>query len=135
DLKLSRRRYSRRRSRRLSPNCTYTADKEISQIQRSWNPGKRDSATTGIATMSMRAPDVTSDGTVFPIAWNMLDATKITPDATKFHDTMRRYSLPTASTAGSFEKTPINAWGAIRQRITSNTITAETMYAALRNVS
>src|SRR5437762_5983516 len=89
----------------------------------------------GTATRRMRVPDATSDGTVFPIAWNMLDATKIKPDATKFHDTMRRYSEPTANTAGSFEKTPINAWGAIRQRITSSTMTAETMYAALRNVS
>ena len=63
----------------------------------------------GTATSRMRVPEATSDGTVFPIAWNMLDATKIKPDATKFHDTMRRYSLPTASTAGSFENTPINA--------------------------
>jgi hypothetical protein len=54
-------------------------------------------------------PEAASDGTVLPIAWNMLDATKINPDAMKFHDTMRRYSLPTASTAGSFENTPINA--------------------------
>src|SRR2546423_15003376 len=83
----------------------------------------------------MRVPEATSDGTVFPIAWNMLDATKIKPDATKFQDTMRRYSEPTASTAGSFEKTPINERGAIRQTVTSNTMTAETMYAALRNES
>jgi hypothetical protein len=26
-------------------------------------------------------PEATSDGTVLPIAWNMLDATKINPDA------------------------------------------------------
>jgi len=86
----------------------------------------------GTATSRMRVPEATNDGTVFPIAWNMLDATKIKPDATKFHDTMRRYSVPTASTARSFENTPINAWGAIRQTITSSTITADTKYAALR---
>src|SRR3979409_2303497 len=89
----------------------------------------------GTATSRMRVPDATNDGTVFPIPWNMLDATKIKPDATKFHETMRRYSVPTASTAGSFENTPINALGALRQTIISNTMTPETMYAALRNVS
>ena len=89
----------------------------------------------GTATSRMRVPEATSDGTVFPIAWNMLDATKTKPDAMKFHDAMRRYSVPTASTAGSFENTPIKAWGALRQMTTSSTMTAETMYAALRNVS
>ena len=44
----------------------------------------------------MRTSDVATDGNVLPIAWNMLPVTKITPDATKLHDTMRRYSSPTA---------------------------------------
>ena len=35
-----------------------------------------------------------SGGIVLPIAWNMLEPTKMMPDATKFHDTMRRYSSP-----------------------------------------
>src|SRR4051812_34590327 len=83
----------------------------------------------------MRVPDATSDGTVFPIAWNMLDATKIKPDATKFHDTMRRYSEPTASTAGSYEKPPIGGGGGARQRKIGTPITADTMYAAWRKVA
>jgi hypothetical protein len=44
--------------------------------------------------MTVRVNELTSDGHVLPIAWNMLDVTKMTPDATKLHDTMRRYSAP-----------------------------------------
>ena len=40
------------------------------------------------ATIVIRTPELISDGTVFPIAWNMLDATKISPDAGEAHDTM-----------------------------------------------
>ena len=50
----------------------------------------------------MRVNELTSEGMVLPIAWNMLEATKMIPDATKLHDTMRRYSSPTAMTAASF---------------------------------
>ena len=93
----------------------YTAPTDRYQIQCSWNPGMRDSSTAGIATSARRTPEETSDGIVLPIAWNMLDATKINPDATKFHDMMRRYSSPTARTAGSFEKMPTSAAGAMWQ--------------------
>ena len=48
----------------------------------------------------MRAADVISDGIVLPIAWNMLELTKITPDATKLKATMCRYSSPTATAVG-----------------------------------
>ena len=66
------------------------------QIQRSVNPGVSASSSTGTATMTMRVTDVISDGIVLPIAWNMLELTKMTPDATKLKATMCRYSSPTA---------------------------------------
>ena len=55
------------------------------------NPGERASIITGIATTTMRTSDVAMEGSVFPIAWNMLPVTKTTPDARKLHDTIRRY--------------------------------------------
>src|SRR4026208_334684 len=62
------------------------------------------SINTGIAVMTIRDPEVISDGIVLPIAWNMLEVTKITPDATKFQATTCRYTSPTEITAGSPEK-------------------------------
>src|SRR5689334_23926706 len=97
----------------LSASWTITAPADRYQIQTSWNPGDRERRTAGTATKRMRAPEVTIDGTVLPIAWNMLDATKINPEATKFHDTLLRYTVPTSITAGSFEKMRIKALGAI----------------------
>ena len=41
----------------------------------------------------------------------MLEATKITPEAMKFHETIRKYSSPTATTSGSAEKTRTSAPG------------------------
>ena len=38
----------------------------------------------------IRTAELISDGTVVLIAWNMLGATKISPDAREAHDTMRR---------------------------------------------
>src|SRR2546430_1200874 len=67
---------SRRRSSRLNDNCTNTAATERYQSQRSSNPGMLARNTAGIATIAIRAADVKSDGSVLPIAWNMLDATK-----------------------------------------------------------
>src|SRR5688572_12392396 len=96
----------------LSANCTKTAATDIHQIQCSWNPGIRDMMTAGITLKVMRTTDVTSDGIVLPIAWNMLEDTKTSPDATKFHEMMRRYSSPTAITAGSLEKIP-TSWDGI----------------------
>ena len=46
------------------------------------------------------------------VAWNMLELTNTMPDGTKFHATIRRYSPPTASTAGSLLNTPTSASGA-----------------------
>ena len=63
----------------------------------------------------MRVTEAMSDGMVLPIAWNMLEHTKISPDATKFHEMMRRYSSPTAMTAGSSEKTRMSAAGTMLQ--------------------
>ena len=40
----------------------------------------------------MRTNEATSAGSVLPIAWNMLELTNTTPDATNVHDTMCRYS-------------------------------------------
>jgi hypothetical protein len=47
-----------------------------------------------------------SDGIVLPIAWNMLDDTKMSPEATKFQEAIRRYSSPRAMASGSVEKIP-----------------------------
>ena len=90
----------------------------------------RDRSKAGIAMSRMRTVDVTSDGTVLPIAWNMLELTKINPDAMKFHETIRRYSVPTAITAGSFEKMPTNAPGAMLQAIAKRIMTPTAMSAA-----
>ena len=42
------------------------------------------------ASRSIRTNELASDGSVFPNAWNVLETTKMIPEATKFHDTMRR---------------------------------------------
>lgn len=52
----------------LSVSCTNTEPTDRYQIQRSWNPGVRESTSAGIATSRTRAADVASDGMVFPIA-------------------------------------------------------------------
>src|SRR5688500_3488210 len=85
--------------------------------------------------MTILTADATSDGRVLPIAWNMLEATKISPDATKFHEMIRRYSAPYAITAGSDEKKPTKVAGATWQAIASASIAAVAMYAAVRKVS
>ena len=74
------------------------APTERYQIQLSSNPTIRASSSAGIATTRMRMNEATSGGIVLPIAWNMLPFTKMMPDATRLHDTMRRYSAPTAIT-------------------------------------
>ena len=60
-----------------------------------------------------RRNEVASDGSVLPMAWNMLDATKMIPVATKPHEMMRRYSSPTATTCASCEKMRTIAAGAM----------------------
>src|ERR1043165_3789932 len=92
--KLRRRRYSRLNSSDASTSCTNTDATERYHTQLSRKPATRESSSTGIATTKRRVADVASDGIVLPIAWNMLDVTKMIPDATKFHETMRRYSTP-----------------------------------------
>ena len=74
--------------------------------------------------------DATSGGMVLPIAWNMLAFTKIIPDATKFHEMIRRYSEPTATTAGSCEKKLIIGSAAIWQARVNSAITPAAMSAA-----
>ncbi len=83
----------------------------------------------------MRTNDEMRAGSVWPIAWNMLEPTKTTPDATKLHDTTRRYSLPTAMTPGSDEKTPIIAAAAKWQATAKTNMKAAAAPAAVLNVS
>ena len=40
------------------------------------------STSAGITMRAMRTPEEIRDGNVLPIAWNMLDATNTSPDAT-----------------------------------------------------
>src|SRR5690349_12185679 len=94
-----------------------------------------DNITAGMAMMAIRTAEAIRDGMVLPIAWNMLEATNTSPDATKFHEMMRRYFAPKSITAGSFEKIPISAAGAMLQAIPNSTIMAVAMRAALRKVS
>src|SRR5207244_13179034 len=100
----------RRRSRQVT---TYKANEatERYHIHRSGKPGSRARNTAGMASTKMRTMEARSEGTVFPSAWNMLEATKITPEATKFHEMICRYSSPTATTCGSVEKMRIKAEG------------------------
>src|SRR5690349_4973439 len=92
-------------------SCSTTAPAERYQIHTSRNPGVLESATAGTAITTMRVTDATSDGIVLPIAWNMLEQTKISPENANVSDTMRRYSSPTAITAASFENTRMSAAG------------------------
>src|SRR5262245_3854284 len=89
----------------------------------------------GIAISMMRTADATSDGIVLPIAWNMLDVTKITPDAMKFHEMILMYSVPSVMTAASFEKSRIIASGAMWQMIPKASIAAAARIAASLNVA
>src|SRR4029079_10399829 len=76
------------------------------QIQCSANPFTRDIRYAGITSSAVRISELTSDGIVFPSAWNMLELTNTRPEGMKFHATICRYSLPTASTPGSLLKMP-----------------------------
>src|SRR5512141_1689122 len=106
ELVKSRRRANSRRSRmRLIASCTTIDAAERYQIQFSWNPGERVRITAGIPTRTIRVPELMSDGRVLPIAKNMLDETKIRPEAANVREMLRRYCAPTAITAGSFAKT------------------------------
>src|SRR5215212_6126731 len=110
---------------------TEAADKY--QIQRSSKPAMRDMSSTGTDTSRIRPNDVISGGMVLPIAWNMLEATKMMPDPMKFQAEMRRYSLPTATTSGSLEKNRINADGAKWQSAASATISPVAISTPDRN--
>src|SRR5215211_7048521 len=93
------------------------------------------SINTGTATITIRNPEVISDGTVLPIAWNMLEVTKITPDATKFHATTCRYTLPTEITAGSAEKICTMRSPKSHTPAARTSIAVPAIAAAVRNVS
>src|SRR3954453_1414634 len=54
------------------------------------NPLIRDNKSTGMIKTTIRVPDARSEGTVFPIAWNMLELTKMSPDAMKLQEMIRR---------------------------------------------
>src|SRR6185295_17000051 len=115
--KSRRRRKSRRRNHMLIASWMNTDATERYQIQWSWNPGDFDSITAGIAMSPIRTADAISDGMVLPIAWKVLEATKISPDATKFQEMMCRYSVAIAMTAGSFVNTLTMARDATLHRI------------------
>src|SRR4029450_3221068 len=100
---------SRCSSRTLAVVCSTTDRMPTYQIHVKWNPVTRDSRIAGITLTSSRSPEVASDGIVLPSAWNMLDPPNVTPEKTNVTNTMRRYSTPTCSTAGSFVKMPISA--------------------------
>src|SRR5262249_54287648 len=131
----SRLRNSSRTRSRLSSICRVTDTTVRYQIQRSPKPGTRASRNAGMTTTVTRTTEETSEGTVLPIAWNVLEHTKTMPDATKFQDTIRRYSVPTAITSGSFEKIRIIAAGARWQATAKNAITPAAMKTAVLNVS
>src|SRR5512141_1357683 len=114
-VKARRRANSRRSRMRLIASCTTIEAGERYQIQFSWNPGERVRITAGIPTRTIRVPELMSDGRVLPIAWNMLDETKISPDAANVSEMIRRYSVPTPITAGSFANTFTIASGAMLQ--------------------
>src|SRR5688572_32638355 len=95
---------------------------ESHHTQLSSNPGIRATTRTLIANRTIRTPDAMSDGSVFPIAWNMLEATKISPDATKVSDMMRRYSAPISITAGSDEKAATSGPGMLQHKMLNATI-------------
>src|SRR5262245_32579150 len=133
--KFKRRPNSRWSSHRFIASCTTTAPAEIHQIDRSVNPGDCASSSTGTATITMRAPDVMSDGIVLPIAWNMLELTNTIPDATKLKAMTCRYSAPTAMTCGSDENTPTMGRAASHTMRASTNIEPAASAAPVRNVS
>src|SRR4029453_8085908 len=97
-----------------------TAVTERYHTQRKVKSGFRESNRSGTPTITSRRNEAMSGGIVLPMAWNMLDPTKMIPDATKLQDTMRKYSAPTATTLGSFEKKRIIA-AAARWQTTAKT--------------
>src|SRR5215207_11732924 len=99
----SRSRNSRWSRSMLAVRCSHTDAADKYQIQRSSKPGRRDMSSTGTDTSRIRPNEVIKGGMVLPIAWNMLEATKMMPDPMKFQAEMRRYSLTTAMTSGSLE--------------------------------
>src|SRR3954452_24932501 len=76
-----------------------------------------------------------SDGQLLPMAWNILEAVKANPAAMKFHETICRYVLPTATTAASLVNNRTRASALQKQSTVSTTMTAELIQAAERNVS
>ena len=72
------------------------------------NPGLCDRMMIGMATSVMRLTDVIRGGTVLPSAWNMLEDTNTTPEVTKLHAAMCRYSTPMRTTSGSLVKIRMN---------------------------
>src|SRR5262245_29972870 len=68
---------------------------------RIWNDGWCDNQNAGSANVTSRIVDASNAGLVLPSPCIVLDPTKMIPLATKFQLTIRRYSDPKATTAGS----------------------------------
>src|SRR5213079_2348191 len=86
ELHASRRLNSRRSSSIASTSCTNTDATDNHHSQCSSKPGSREMITPGMATSAMRTTDAISEGTVLPIAWNVLEATNTRPDATELNE-------------------------------------------------
>src|SRR5207247_6939680 len=76
ELHASRRPNSRRSRTIASTSCTNTDATDNHHSQCSSKPGSREMITPGMATSAMRTTDAMSEGTVLPIAWNVLEATR-----------------------------------------------------------
>ena len=135
-MSVPKRRASSRRSRAsASPSCTHTVATDSTQIQVIRKSGMRERMTAGTISIAMRSADAASEGIVLPSAWNMLDATKMIPEATKFHEMICRYTVPAPTTAGSSVKTRTIPCA---HRCTAAVITsmnAEAISAASRNTA
>ena len=57
------------------PNWMKTAPAEMYHTHSNEKPGLAESHSTGTAMSSIRVADVMRDGSVLPIAWNMLELT------------------------------------------------------------
>ena len=57
-------------------------------------PGIRETTNAMAAKVTSRSALLITDGTVLPSAWKRPEQVKISPDATKFHEMVRRKSRP-----------------------------------------
>ena len=69
-------------------------------------------SSAGAANRINRVNELNSGGSVLPIPWNTLEVVKTIPAEIKLNETIRRYSLPNATTRRSREKIRISVAGA-----------------------